>query len=95
MVDNVDKPLWITHADFVNNHGIRAILTHGKPCFSGFILQDFLPEKYAGLRCFSCGWPVKRMDASYWFRYKKPVFLRIFWKVPLPLWRKFARLGIL
>ena len=43
MVDNVDKLLWITHASFVNNIGIRTVFTHGKLRFLAVFLQEFLP----------------------------------------------------
>ena len=52
MVDNVDKPMWITHAGFVNNIGIRAYFTHGKPYFFFRFLQVFLLIECAVFRRF-------------------------------------------
>ena len=49
MVDNVDKPWWITHAAFVNNVAAFPVFTHGKRVFLRPFLQEFLPENRA---CF-------------------------------------------
>ena len=49
MVDNVDKPLWISHTVFVHTGSAVPVLTCGKRRFLNVVLQEFLPRFLANL----------------------------------------------
>jgi hypothetical protein len=49
MVDNVDKPMWISLTVFVHMCFCRLVLTRGKSLFHGFVLQEILPDFGANL----------------------------------------------
>jgi len=49
MVDNVDKPLWISTTVFVHRSRFELILTRGKRHSFGVILQEILPDFGANL----------------------------------------------
>jgi hypothetical protein len=49
MVDNVDKPLWISTTVFVHRSRFEPILTCGKRHSFSVVLQEILPEFGANL----------------------------------------------
>jgi len=49
MVDNVDKPMWISLTVFVHMCFGRMVLTRGKRLFFNVVLQEILPDFGANL----------------------------------------------
>ena len=49
MVDNVDKPMWISLTVFVHRCSGRLVLTRGKSLYHGVVLQEILPDFGANL----------------------------------------------